>query len=241
MRDYRRFLFGMFAVVCLGFTGSRVAWADIPHNADYVEDPYAPHRTVGQTARLGTSVGFLHGERVEALALGLTAATGYRLGRFAVEAEYSYFELQVAGASSLQLGDAHRLGVIGRFDILRLGSRYVGGNSMLAIYVEGGAGVAWNNWWRPDPGEPMRVVPDDTKRVEALAGFGIQLDHRLQEPIGFPHRIGWFLGWRMEMSPHDTESASICRGVQCAPAPAMPNDRFTDRALLFQSSLQFTW
>jgi len=65
--------------------------------------------------------------------------------------------------------------------------------------------------------------------------------HRLQEPISFPHRIAWFLGWRMAYAPHPTEAASICRGVTCTAAPTMPEDSYTDRSMLFQSSLSVTW
>ena len=231
----------LVAVVCLGFTGPAVAWAEGPHSADYVEDPYAPHHTWGQTARLGTSVGFIYGERLDVLALGLTAAYGERFGRLTLEAEYTYLGFQVKGPSDLALGNGQRLGAVARFDVIRLGPRVVGENSLVAIYVEGGAAVAWNHWYAPGNDEPMRVVPEDSKRVEGQAGFGFMLDHRLQEPIGFPHRIGWFLGWRLAMAPHATESAAICRGVSCAPAPPMPHDRFTDRSMLFQSSLSFTW
>lgn len=203
----------------------------------------APHVTEGSTARLGTAVGFIYGERLDVFALGLTAAYGHRFGRLALEAEFTWLQYQVDGPSAEQLGQGERLGAIARYDIIRLGPHIVGGNSMLAVYVEGGAGVAWNSWFKPGSGDPTRVVPEDSKRVEALTGFGIEIDHRLQEPIGFPHRIGWFLGWRMGMSPHDSESASICRGGgrQCSPAPMMPNDRFTDRSMLFQSSLSVTW
>jgi hypothetical protein len=201
----------------------------------------APHVTKGPTARLGTAVGFIYGERLDVLALGLTAAGGHRWGRLTLEAEASHLEFQVKGPSGMRLGDGQRLGVIGRFDVIRIGPRYVGGNSMVAIYVEGGAAVAWNDWYLPAHDEPQRVVPQDTKRVEGQAGFGLELDHRLQEPIGFPHRIGWFLGWRLAMSPHDTEPAAICRGASCRPAPMMPHDRYTDRSMLFQSSLQVTW
>jgi hypothetical protein len=229
-------------LACLGITGTAVAWAEPPHSAvDYVEDPMAPHKTSGSTARLGTAVGFLYGERLDATALGLTAAVGQRWGRFALEAEFTGLQLTARGPSDTSIGDAERLGLIGRFEVIRLGSSVVGGNSMLAVYVEGGADVAWNHWYRPSPGEASRVVPEDTKRLEGVTGFGIMLDHRLQEPIGFPHRIGWFLGWRVAMSPHQTEPASICRGVTCSAAPMMANDRFTDRSMLFQSSLSVTW
>ena len=51
-------------VPCLAFTGAGVARADsdpsttppIPLRADYVEDPLAPHRTYGMTARIGFAV-----------------------------------------------------------------------------------------------------------------------------------------------------------------------------------------
>src|SRR5439155_23447142 len=131
-------------------------------------------------------------------------------------------------------GDGERLGVVGRFDVIRLGPHWVGPNSMLAIYVEGGADKAWNHWYRPggsDNAQLERMVPNDSSRVEGQVGFGIMLDHRLQEPISFPHRIGWFLGWRMAYAPHPTEAASICRGVTCVAAPAMPEDSYTDRSM----------
>lgn len=235
----------LVASACLAFTGG-LARAEEPVGIDlrkaaYVEDPMAPHHTTGTTARLGTSVGFLNGERLDVLALGLVGAAGMRWGRLAVEAEYGYYELSEKGPSDLVLGDAQRLGVVGRFEIVRLGSRIVGGNSMLAFFIEGGAGVAWNDWYLPASNERGRLVPEDTKRVEGLGGFGVMLDHRLQEPIGFPHRIGWFLGWRVAFSPHDTEPASICRGATCRPAPMMPHERFVDRSMMFQSSLSFTW
>ena len=227
----------LVGTVCFGFT---VADAE-PARVDYVEDPMAPHNTTGSTARLGTSVGFLYGERVDALALGLVGAAGHRWGRFALEGEYGAFQLSEKGPSERVLGRAQRLGMIARFEVVRLGSTVVGGNSMLALYVEGGADVAWNNWYAPPSDATMRVIPNDTKRVEGQAGFGIMLDHRLQEPIGFPHRIGWFLGWRVAGSPHDSEPASVCRGVACRPMPATSGDRLVDRSMLFQSSLSVTW
>jgi hypothetical protein len=244
VRAIRRSLAGFSVVVCLGITGADVAWADGaslpgPH-VEYVEDPYAPHVTRGQTVRIGTMVGQLH-EAIDVTAVGLTAAAGYRSGRLAIESEYTYLAFQESGPSSLSLGDGHRLGLVARFDVLRIGSRWVGANSMLAVYVEGGVGVAWNRWSMPASDEPGRIVPADTERIEGQAGLGIQIDHRLQEPIGFPKRIGWFLGWRVALSPADPEPAVLCRGVSCRPLPAMPEQRYVDRSLLFQSSLAVTW
>jgi hypothetical protein len=238
----------MFGVVCLGITASGVGWAepaqDPPH-ADWVEDPYAPHNTSGTTVRLGSSIGFLHGEPLEVLAVGATSAVGQRFGRFTIEAEFDWLALREKG-NSIVIGDAERLGVVGRFEVIRLGPRWVGGNSMLALYVEGGAAVAWNHWYQPELNQPMHPVPDNTKRIEGQLGFGLLLDHRLQEPNGFPHRVGWFLGWRLAMQPQTTEPAPACRSATTVcrvsqPASPKPEDRATERSLLFQSSLAMTW
>lgn len=225
--------------VCLGITGPGVGWAD-PAHVEWVENPYAPHVTRGTTARLGTAVGFLYGEAVDALALGATAAFGQRFGRLAIESELDYLTLQARGGTGLRLGDGERLGVIARYDVVRIGPRYVGGNSLLSLYVEAGAAVAWNHWYHPGPTEHMRVVPDDTKRVEGQAGFGLAIDHRLQEPIGFPHRVGWFLGWRLAVAPNAGPGES-CRGAICRVEMPAAEDRFALRSMLFQSSLSATF
>jgi hypothetical protein len=227
--------------VCLAFTGGHVAWADSATPDFYIEDPYAPHRTVGSTARIGTAVGFLFHEAVDTTAVGGNTAIGYRFGRFAMEAEYTYLSLQVRGPDSTPLGTGQRLAALGRLDVLRLGPRIVGENSLFAVYVEGGAGTAWNHWTKPSYDEASRIVPQDTRRVEGQVGFGFYIDHRLQEPIGFPHRVAWFLGWRMTMSPHEEMQASLCRGVACKPVMMEPQPRTVDRSMLFQSSLQFTF
>lgn len=237
MRDLRH---PALWIVCLGFTGVGVAWAG-PAHVEYVEDPYAEHVTSGSTARLGTAVGFIYGERLDVLALGLTAGVGQRFGRLTVEAEYSYLGFQDKGASNSRLGTGQRLGALARLDVIRIGPRWVGGNSLLSLYVEGGAAIAWNHWFSPRWDEAPRVVPMDTKRPEATLGFGVSLEHRLQEPIGFPRRIGWFLGWRLAMAPHQAEAATVCRGTSCRAAPMMPEDSYTDRSMLFQSSMAVTW
>lgn len=236
----RKFRWVLLVIVCLGVTGPRAGWAD-PAHVDWVEDPYAPHVTRGTTVRLGTAVGFLYRELVDVTALGATLAAGQRFGRLTIESELDLLTLQATGGASLRLGDAERLGVVARFDVLRIGPRWVGGNSLLALYVEGGAAVAWNHWYAPAAAEAMRLVPGDTKRVEGQVGFGVALDHRLQEPIGFPHRIGWYLGWRLAMAPHAADAALVCRGTTCRTVQAMPEERFTDRSMLFQSSLAVTW
>jgi hypothetical protein len=229
----------MIAAVCLGITGSRAGWAE-PAQDDWVEDAYAPHRTSGTIARLGTAVGFLYGEPIDALGIGGSVAVGQRFDRLTIEAELDALAIQSLDGTSSRLGNAERLGVLARFDALRIGPRWVGGNSLLAIYVEGGAGVAWNHWSPVGPNEAPRVVPDDTKRVEGQVGFGIALDHRLQEPIGFPRRVGWFLGWRLAGAPLGARASLACRGEACS-SVAMPEQRFVYRSMLFQSSLAMTW
>ena len=148
------------------------------------------------------------GRPLRNLRISVTDRCNMRCGYCMPEAEYAWLEFQELGASSLSLGRGHRLGVLGRFDVLRLDSHVVGANSMLAVYIEGGAGVAWNGWYAPAYDEASRLVPEDSKNVEGIAGAGIAIDHRLQEPISFPRRIGWFLGWRMGFAPHETEAAA---------------------------------
>ncbi len=231
------------AIVCLGFTGTGVAWADPAHSYDWVESPYAPHKTVGPVARVGTVVGLVQNERIGVTALGLSAGIGHRFGRFAVTSEYTYLQFQERGPSDTRLGDGHRLAAIGRFDVVRLGSNIVGGNSMFAVFIEGGAGVAWNRWAEPTDREAPRDVPPDSKRVELQGGVGIEIDHRLQEPIGFPKRIGWSLGWRFAGAPHDEPPVAVCRttGVSCAATPMTPQERYIDRSMLFQSTFGMMW
>jgi len=237
----------VLAILCLGVTG-RPGWADPaqvdPEKFDWVDSPYAPHITRGSTVRLGTAVGFLYGEPVDAMVIGASTGVGQRFGRLAIEAELDVLAIKPREPSSTVLGNAERLGALARFDVIRIGPRYVGGNSLLAVYVEGGAAVAWNHWSAAATADAARVVPADTKRVEGQAGFGIEIDHRLQEPIGFPHRIGWFLGWRIAGTPAPDAPDNVCRGEICrtiASPPMTTHDRVIARSMLFQSSLSVTW
>jgi hypothetical protein len=260
------------AIVCLGFTGPRAGWAEPAHvepvdvapadaapadaapadvepvhvepvHVERIDDPYAPHVTSGTTARLGTAVGFLSSATGEVVAIGGTLAVGQRFDRLTIESELDYLALQAKDGTALRIGDAERLGVMARFDVLRLGSTLVGGNSLASLYVEGGALVAWNHWYRPGPHEPMRTVPEDTQRVEGQVGFGVMIDHRLARPIEFLRRVGWFLGWRLALAPHQAEVSSVCRGAVCRTATAMPEEdaRLTDHSMLFQTSLVLIW
>jgi len=232
-------------IVCLGITGRGATWAE-PAQVDWVEDPYAPHVTRGSTLRLGTAVGFLYDEPLEVLAIGGTLGLGRRFGRLAIDAELTVLSLQRLDSSNARVGDAERLGAMARYDVLRIGPRWVGPNSLIAVYVEGGAAVAWNHWSQPSAREPARAIPADEKRVEGQGGLGIAIDHRLQEPIGFPHRIGWFLGWRLALSPvsgPDTACRTVdasCRTV-ASPMPPASSPSVVERSMVFQSSLSVTW
>ncbi len=240
------------AILIAGTAVAHTAYADSfdPSTVEYIEDPYAPHVTKGLEARLGTVIGYFDGQHQDVLAIGASAAIGERWGRLTLEAAAVAMQLESTAEQDATIGDAARLGVIARYDVIRLGPHVVGANSMLALYVEGGVERAWNHWYRPTSAisaidlstDASRVVPEDSANVDGVIGFGLMLDHRLQEPISFPHRIGWFLGWRMAYAPHGSETAVICRGgTTCDPAPAMPDTTYVDRSMLFQSSLSVTW
>lgn len=231
----------LVGLVCLGGTGAEVAWAD-PARPGPLEDPYQPHHVDGQVARLGTAVGLVHGDRFSAEALGATVAWGRRVERWTVEAELAHLGYSDLGPVPYALGRGERVAVVARAELLRLGPRWLGPNSMLALYVEGGAGRAWDHWYHPSATDPQRIVPADTARVEGLGGFGLLLDHRLMRPRGFS-RIGWFLGWRFEVAPHQPDAARVCRGTVCRTAePAAPSDARVDRrGALLQSSMAITW
>ncbi len=233
----------LVVIACLGVTGANVAWADpTPQlGVEYVESPFAPHDTHGSTLRLGTSVGFIHGQRQDVRTLGGTLAGGQRFGRLALEAELGLANLNATDLTDARLGTQERLGLTARFDVLRLESHVVGPNTLFAVYVEGGAAKVWTAWGKPAAGDAERMVPENTGRVEGQVGFGIMLDHRLQEPVTVPRRVGWFLGWRMAFAPHASESAAVCRGLTCRVATPMPDATYTDRTMLFQSSMQVTW
>jgi hypothetical protein len=250
VRNIRRIQLVSSVVVCLSFTGAGVGWADPARPAPGVEDPYAPHVTNGSMARIGTVVGFVYGEPDQVVALGLAASAGYRFGRLAIESEVDYLDFEAPGhvrtaigpgAGNISIGHGERLLAIARYDVVRLGPHVVGPNSLLSAYIEGGGAVAWNHWSRPAPDQPDRIVPDDTRRPEGVVGFGLTLDHRLQEPVGFPHRIAWYLGWRLEMTPHEPMTGSVCRGTSCRAVAMTDSGGYVDRSMLFQSSLGFTF
>lgn len=232
MSNFRWFA---LASVCLAFTG--VASAD--HLDEVV--PSAPKASNGSTARVGTAVGFIYGSPDQILALGLQAAAGQRFGRLGIEAEYTFLELREHGTymtpiglteGSQTVGNSQRLAALARLDVLQFGPLVDKSRSLITVYVEGGAGVSWSHWTRATSSRSGRLVPDDTKRTEGQAGFGLMI---------FPHRVAWLLGWRFAVTPHQDITGSVCRGVSCR-AVTMPADSsVVDHSMLFQSSLEFTF
>ncbi len=244
---------GITVSLLLVFTGAASAVADTPpdaprddeHDPPWVDDPYAPHDTRGTNLRLGSAVGHLvHGGKTYT-ALGAAVAAGPRYGRFTFELDYLFLGLSAPGPSNLSYGRAHRVGAMARADLVRLGSRWLGANSMLALYGELGVARQWHQWSRPNADEPVRMVPLDSSANLAVVGFGLNLDHRLEKPLGFPSRIGWQLGWQLTSTPEaSTESMIVCRGPQqCAAASSVPMTTAEARntALLVTSTIAFTW
>lgn len=240
-------------VLLLAFTGAGAAVADTPpdaprdadHDPPWVDDPYAPHDTDGANLRLGSAVGHLvHGGK-SYTALGGAIAAGPRFGRFTLELDYLFLGLTEPGPSNLRYGSAHRVGAMARADLVRLGSRWLGANSMLALYGEAGVARQWHQWTRPGQNERVRMVPLDSAANLGVIGFGLNLDHRLEKPLGFPSRIGWQLGWQLTSTPQpSTESMIVCRGPQqCSAASTAPMTTAAARntALLVTSTIAFTW
>jgi hypothetical protein len=238
------------AAASLFVTGPHVAWADGSQSDPppagirdprWVDSPYAPHHPYGFTMRGGTQVGYVYGKRLEVLALGAAVAVGHRWDRLTVEVEYDYLGYSELGPSSLELGHAHRYGVTVRAEPVRLGSNLVGQNSMVALYAEVSAARQDTTWYKPAFDEPMRVVPGDRAHNEGAIGFGILIDHRLERPNTLS-RVGWMLGWRLLAAPDAPEDYVVCRGTTCtASSSTMPMKRDYETALLFTSSLAFTW
>ena len=183
-------------VVCLGFTLPGTAVAEEARDtaevrARWVDDPYEPHETYGPNLRVGSAVGWMVHEDKTYTALGGAVAIGPRVGRFALEAGYVYAELSEPGPSTLALGNVHRLSINGRADLIRLGSRSLGPNSMLAIYGEAGVARQLHHWYKPSSNAARRILPVDAGRSIAVFGFGLNLDHRLEQPPRLPvaHRL----------------------------------------------------
>ena len=227
-------------LVCLAFTGVGVAWAD-PTSVDLLVPRTAPGSEHGSTVRVGTAVGFIYGAPTDVLALGVTGAIGQRFGRFDFEAEGTWLGFRSRAITmdsigyednDISVGSGKRLDAMVRFDALRFGPTIEKNRALFTVYVEGGAGVAWNHWTRASSTDPSRIIPDDTRRTEGQAGFGLQI---------FPHRVAWLIGWRFAVAPHQDMTGSICRGVSCRAVTMTTGSNYVDDSMLFQSSLEFTF
>jgi hypothetical protein len=209
----------------------------------WVDSPYAPHDTSGTNARLGSAVGRLIHDDRRYTALGLTIAAGPRMGRLTLEGHYTYLDLSAPGPSSQRFGSAHRLGAMARADVLRLDSHIIGANSMLALYAEAGLFHQLHRWLRPGAYESPREVALNGSRSGGLVGFGFNLDVRLEQPRGFPARVGWQLGWQMTSSAeHDPGPTMICRGVSCLMQTTTTTSApLRDTSMLVTSTIAFTW
>lgn len=237
---------GITCALLLAFTGAGVAVAEEPPAAistdGWIDDPYQPHDTTGTNLRLGSAVGYLVHDQKAYTALGGAIALGPRFGRFTVEADLMVLELSEPGPSNRHYGSAERLGIMGRVDVLRFGPRVIGANSMLAFYAEAGAARQWHQWARPGERDPQREVPVDSSLSTGVIGFGINLDHRLEQPRGFPRRVGWQLGWQLTSSQTKApDPMVICRGPSCVAAPTRPRESARDTALLVTSTIAVTW
>jgi hypothetical protein len=240
------------ATVLLAFTGAGVAVAQPPpgetppqmpqvEHRNWVDDPYSPHVTDGTLLRFGTAVGPMTVDQRKYTALGAVIALGRRVGRFSFDLEYDYLGLQDPGPSSLVYARAQNLDLVGRLEVLRLGPTVVGANSMVAFYVEGALQRTMYHYYLPAYGDAPRPVAEDNARSQAAVGFGTLLDHRLEQPLGFPNRIGWQLGWRLATSPRDQHDVmKLCRGCDATMAPVMTS-RVYDTELIVTSTLDFTW
>jgi hypothetical protein len=230
-------------LLCLGFTLPATAVADEAQRSakKWIEDPYEPHETVGPNLRAGSAVGWIIHDDKTYTALGGSISVGPRIGRLTLEAGYVFAELSEPGPSPLRHGNFHRLSANARADLIRLGSRSLGPNSMLAIYGEAGLARQFHHWYRPNFGEPMREVPLDAGRSFAVFGFGLNLDHRLEQPLGLA-RVGWQLGWQLTTSGReDPMNTVVCRGTECVAGPLVPRSPVRDTSLLVTSTIAFTW
>lgn len=226
-----------------GLTGGAVA--DDGYASDWL-DPVAvqelteeltgdrePVARVGPAMRLGTAIGFttFAGQRVNSVGGYVSAA--WQFGRFAVEADYGLFRMNhrvttETYSGSQNLGRFHRGSLSGRLDLIRLGRDWVGDNSKLIFWLQGGIGRQAGSF---DTGESFQ-------RNDVTGGFGWLLDHRLKKPLGFPSRVGWHFGWRLIRTGVPTVHAksATCKAPICG-----YDEPHGDTSLLVSSGVHFSW
>jgi hypothetical protein len=223
--------------LCLAFTFDGRARADSSHVTS--EEAPRPNKTWGPSLRLGSLVGVIQARGKAATGLGLVAAGGHRFGRLAIESELGWLRMEERGPSSLELGSSTRLGVMFRYDVVRVSPVTIGPGTIVSFFLEAGASQTWTHWRAAAANELPRVVPDDTRRVEGQGGLGISIDHQVTTPHAYPYRVAWQLGWRFS-APPPVEEAYACRG-SCRLAPMMTRSSSMEGSVLFESSLQLTW
>lgn len=188
----------------------------------------------GPVARAGTAVGFSQLGDATVSTLGGQVALGYRLGPFALEAEYEYLTmleyLEDEGTNDYR-GDLDRLGVSGRLFVARL-ARTGDPDSVLRLFVEGGVGLQRGRW----------ATGDRFERNDASAGGGWLLDHRMSSRRGgLPFRsIGWHFGWRLSGSRTDGDSLVLLTSCKKC-RPPMPAEADIDLGLLVTCALSASW
>jgi hypothetical protein len=184
---------GVVAILCLGFT------LVVAASSSRADDSRAP---LGAVMRGGTVVGRSSFADADYTTLGGAVAAGLRAGRIGAELEYDYLTLQSDAPASVILGDAHRVAVNGRLDVLRFPG-WLGSAASMAIWAELGVGRQWTSWRAGAVdrrevaalGSRMSTLAASPSRLDTTAGFGWRLDHPASQVRGWPRRIGWVLGW----------------------------------------------
>jgi hypothetical protein len=231
---------GVVAILCLGFT------LVVTAGSSRADDSRSP---LGAMMRGGTVVGSSRFADADYTTLGGAVAAGVRAGRIGAELEYDYLTLQSDAPASVILGDAHRIAVNGRLDVMRFRG-WLGSAASLALWAELGVGRQWTSWRASamERGEVaalagrMSVLTASPSRLDTTADFGWRLDHPASTARGWPRRFGWVLGWRVAAAPGLVDAPIVplpkCSGAACRPRPSMSRP---DVGLLVHSSLVATW
>ncbi len=206
------------------FTVATPADAQQPHLFQRGEDV---DETAGVALRVGTVAGFAEFRQQRVTAVGASLAGAYWLGPFTLEGTYDVARLGDFRDNSPRAprGTLHRLGLVGRLNLLRAGS--------VILFAEGGMGRQMATW----------VDGESFARNDAVVGFGWMLDHRFEPRRWFLSRVGWHFGWRITAARAGgvaSSSLALCESGQCRRGPV---DKVSpaDFGLFVTSGLTFTW
>lgn len=202
--------------MCLSATSHQVARAD-------------DSRSSGLIARTGTSVGYSDVSKARWATIGGHVAVGYRLGPFALEAEYERSKLLFyTGLTNREIGDHKRFGANLRWYFARV-ARLSGGRTHVSLFGEAGAGL-----------QRGALAGLGFSRRDVSGGFGWLLDHKVRQKRNRLESIGWHVGWRLTNSSRPNEAmARVVCGKHCPMDQPLPDT--TDLGLTFSSSLSVTW